>query len=123
MIKNKFEELKEIEKKFQLSTIGIITHTVNLRTFPNTKHNTNKYVRNCYGKPSQRKLRAESDILKLLNAINNDTNLLAFDYSVLSYNISNFTCGFAVKDVNRDVIVAYYYFTRTKSICFELWAV
>lgn len=113
------EQLKDIEEKFKSSTIGTITHTVNLRTFPNTKHDINKYVCNCYGKPSQRKLSAEIVILKLLNAINKDTNLFAIDYTVLSYNVWNFTCGFAVEDFNTGELIAYYYFTPTKSICFE----
>ena len=113
------EQLKEIEKKFQYSTIGIITHTENLRTFPNTKHYTNKYVCVCYGKPSQRKLNAEMDILQLLDAINCDTDLFATDYTVLTYNGWGFTCGFAVEDFNTRELIAYYYFSKSKSICYE----
>lgn len=120
MTNKQLEQLKDVEKKFQSSTIGIITHTLNLRTFPNTKHSTNKYVLNCYGKPSQLKLRAESDILELLGAINCETDLFATDYTVLTYNGFGFTCGFAIKDFNTGEILAYYYFTRTKSICYEL---
>ena len=113
------EQLKEIEEKFQVSTIGTIAHTENLRTFPNTKHSTNKYVCDCYGKPSQLKLRAESDILKLMYAINSDTDLLATDYTVLSFNVWGFTCGFAVEDFNTGELIAYYYFSKSKSICYE----
>lgn len=119
MTENQREQLKDIEKKFQSSSIGIIRHTVNLRTFPHTRHDINKYVRNCYGKPSARKLRVETDILKLLKAINDDTNMFAIDYTVLSYNVYNFTCGFAVEDFNTGELIAYYYFTKSKSICFE----
>lgn len=119
MTEKQREQLKDIEEKFQSSTIGIITHTENLRTLPNTKHSTNKYVRTCYGKPSQLKLRAESDIIKLVAAINIDTDLYATDYTVLSYNGWGFTCGFAVEDFRTDEIIAYYYFSKSKSICYE----
>lgn len=119
MTEKQREQLKEIEITLSNLSIGIVTHTANLRTFPNTKHTSNKYVRNCYGKPSTFKITAEHDILTLMRYINSETNLYAHDYTVLSYNGFMFTCGFVVTDCDTGEIVAYYYFTRTKSICYE----
>ena len=119
MTEKQRDQLKDIEIALSNLSIGIISHTANLRTFPKTKHTTNKYVCDCYGKPSQRKLRAEGDILKLIYAINSETNLYAHDYTVLSYNGFMFTCGFVVSDFDTGELVAYYYFTRTKSVCYE----
>ena len=64
MTEKQREQLKDIEIALSNLTIGIVTHTANLRTFPNTKHCTNKYVRDCYGRPSSAKKTAENDIIR-----------------------------------------------------------
>lgn len=119
MTEKQREQLKDIEIALSNLTFGIVTHTENLRTFPNTKHDTNKNICDCYGRPSNAKKTAERDILTLMRYINSETNLYAHDYTVLSYNGLMFTCGFVVTDYDTGEIVAYYYFTRTKSICYE----
>lgn len=51
-------------------------------------------------------------------------DLFATNYTVISYNTNMFTCGFMVYDrTKRDTenggLVAYYYFTRTKSVRYD----
>lgn len=119
MTEKQREQLKDIEITLSNLSIGIITHTANLRTFPNTKHYTNKNICDCYSRPSTAKKTAENDIKTLMRYINSETNLYAHDYTVLSYNTCMFTCGFVVTDVDTGEIVAYYYFSKSKSICYE----
>ena len=83
------------------------------------KHRNNRLVTDCYMKPSIYKLRAERDILDFMQEINaKSSNLYATDYTVISYNCMMFTCGFMVYDNNNN-LVAYYYFTRTRSERYE----
>ena len=83
------------------------------------KHSINRTVSECYSKPSVHKTRAEYFILQFMEDINTKTeDLHATDYTVISYNGWMFTCGFMVYD-NDNNLVAYYYFSRTKSERYE----
>lgn len=113
MKKDYLQELITIEGNAQYS-IGYISP----KKWKNEgvpKHIYNRLVTDCYTRPSIYKLRAERDILDFMQEINaKSSNLYATDYTVISYNRLMFTCGFMVYD-NDNNLVAYYYFTRTRS--------
>lgn len=112
-------QLKEIENENSFLSFGVITHTANLRHLPKNYHDKCLHLRDCYVSPSMYKRRAENDILCLIDEINKYTDLYAHDYTILSYNTMMFTCSFVVTDYKTGELIALYYFTRTKSICFE----
>lgn len=111
------EQLKAIEQQ-NCKGIGCVTlKKWKLNRQPH--HDTNRNIRECYSKPSMYKTRAEYFILQFMKDINTKTeNLRATDYTVISYNGWMFTCGFMVYD-NDNNLVAYYYFSRTKSVRYD----
>jgi hypothetical protein len=117
------EQLKAIERENQYG-IGCVT-LKKWKIDGQPKHSTNRMVRDCYSRPSVYKTRAEHFILQFMSDINTKTeNLFATDYTVISYNTNMFTCGFMVYDqTKRDTenggLVAYYYFTKTRSERYE----
>ena len=119
MTQEQREQRNSIEKRLAHLSFGTVTHNTNLKDFPNTKHAYARTVPECYEKPSNAKKYAELDILNLYCAINRDTDMFAIDYTVLSYNCTMFTCGFVVKDSVDGDIIAYYYFTKTRSDRYE----
>lgn len=119
MTEKQREQLIEVEKVMASLSFGVISHTTNLKYLPKYKYKYLRTLGDCYAKPSYRKACAEFDILRLIVEINAFTDVYAHNYTVLSYNCSMFTCAFDVIDYNTGELLAKYYFTRTKSICFE----
>lgn len=117
------EQLKAIEQQNNYG-IGCVT-IKKWKIGGQPKHSINRMVRDCYYRPSFYKIRAEHFILQFMSDINTKTeNLFATDYTVISYNCTMFTAGFMVYDTTKrntenGGLVAYYYFTRTKSERYE----
>ena len=117
------EQLKAIEQQ-NINGIGCVT-LKKWKFNGQPHHSTNRMVRECYTKPSVYKTRAEYFILHFMNEINSKAdNLLAKNYTVISHNGWMFTAGFMVYDITKlntenGGLVAYYYFSRTKSMCYE----
>lgn len=118
MTNKQLEQLKAIEQRNQ-NGIGCVT-VKKWKSEDKPCHRINRLVRDCYANPSVYKTRAEHFINAFMNDINANTeNLYATDYTVLSYNGWMFTAGFKVYDDMTGELVAYYYFTRTKSVRYE----
>ena len=117
MTEKQREQLKDIEKRFSFLSFGVITHKQ--KGAPPNKHNKNLHLDDCYKSPSCAKRKAEKDIWRLMDEINGVSDLYAHDYTILSYNIMMFTCAFIVTDYQTGELIAMYYFTHTKSFCYE----
>lgn len=109
--------LERIEKGKE-HLIGYVTHCRKPKPEPNVF--AQRYVCDCYSRPSFYKIRAEKFIEMFMDELNNTEELYAHSYTVVGYNFCMFTAIFLVKDRKTDKNICYYYFTKDYTRRYEI---